>query len=254
MPFRRRPPGPLRPQGQAGMGNPYEEAYFYSGFRDFGSGTPDVGQTADLIYDPSADPTTAPPDVKRAQDEFWSRAKEELKDLPIFTKDPAFVQPPFFSRPKIKLRRMTIVAGGAAAPDTTVLDWEVGGRQYWVCTSIGMDTDNPVLASNGLTVARFTVNNVIEQLWDDQTIAIPDPPGPPAAGETTQVTGSVAVPFNLREAGLVFGVPGHARVRFQIRNHNPVLPANDLIVTAQMTFYEYWMPNSSEFEKGQWQT
>ena len=249
MPYKRRPPGPLRPPGESGMGNPIEEAYFYSGFRDFGSGTPDVGQTADLIYDPSADPVTASPEVKKQQDEFWARAKEELKEVHFFNKEPAFISPPFFSRPKIKLCRTTVAAGGAGAPNTTILDWEVGARQYWVCTSIGLDTDNPTLASNGLSQYRFTVNGVIWQLWDDQTVDIIDPPGPPAAGETTQVTGSVANPTNLRDAGLVFGVPGHARILFEMRTHNPVAPANDLIVTCQIMFYEYWMLIGKAFLK-----
>ncbi len=244
-----------RPPRRGGMGNPYEEAEFYSGYRDFGSGTPNAGDTQGLIYDPTNDPTTAPSDVKEAQNQFWARAKEEVPKVPFFTKEPAFIQPPFFSRPKIKLRRMTIPAGGVGAPDTTVLDWTVEERQYWICTSIGLDTDNPTASSNGLTVFRFTVNGVIFQLWDDQTVDIVDPPGPPQAGETTQVTGSVAAPMDLRSRGLVFGVPGRGEILFTCRNQNAVAPANDITLTAQITFYEYWMPDNSgsDSEKGQWQ-
>jgi len=248
----RRPP-PFRPR-PGGMGNPYEEAEFYSGNRDFGSGEPNVGQTQDVIYDPTMDPTTAPPGVKRQQDEFWARTKEELKEISIYTKEPAFIQPPFFSRPKLKLRRVAVVAGGAVgAPNTTVLDWDVEARQHWVCTAVGVETDNTVIAQNGLVQWRFTVNGVVNQIFDDQTRAIPDPPGPPGAGETTRIPGTIAAPFSLRENGLVFQVAGPANILLTCRNSNAVLPANDIIVTAIMSFYEYWMPDNSEFERGQYQ-
>ena len=236
------------------MGNPYEEAEFFSGYRDFGSGTPDAGQTQDIIYDPTADPTTASPEVKKAQDDFWARTKEELKDISVYTKEPAFIQPPFFSRPKIKLRRTTVAAAGAVgAPNVTILDWDVENRQHWVCTSLGVETDNTVIAQNGLVQWRFTVNGVVNQLFDDQTVDIIDPPGPPGAGETTRIPGTLAAPFSLRENGLVFQVSGPANILLTCRNSNPVLPANDLAVTAMISFYEYWMPDNSEFEKGQYQ-
>ncbi len=243
---------PRRPP--SGMGNPYEPEEFYSGTRDFGAGTPDFGGTQDIIYDPKNDPTTASPDVKRQQDEFWARTKEELKHLNIFTKEPAFIQPPFFSRPKIKLARVSVAAAGAVgAPNVTILDWDVPNRQHWVMTCLGVETDNTAIAQNGLVQWRFTVNGVINQLFDDQIRTVPDPPGNPAAGETTRLPGTLAQPFNLREAGLVFQVPGPANILLTCRNSNPVLPANDIIVTAMITFYEYWMPDNSEFERGQYQ-
>jgi hypothetical protein len=250
---RRRPPGPPRPPRPpgGGMGNPMEENFYYTGYRDFGSADP---QPQDIIYDPTMDPTKSPPDVQRKNDEFWARCKEELPKIPVFTKEPAFISPPFFSRPKIKFRRMTIPAAGlVGAPNTTVLDWALEDRQHWIMTSIGLETDNPAITQNGLVIFRFTVNNVIYQLWDDQTVDIIDPPGPPAAGETSRIPGTIAAPFNLRDAGLVFGVDGPARILLECRNSNPVLPANDITITAQISFYEYWMPNNSQFEGGQWQ-
>ena len=249
----RRPP-PRRPNS-GGLGNPYEEAEFYSGNRDFGSGEPNMGQTQDLIYDPAMDPTTASPEVKKQQNEFWARTKEELKEMSVFTKEPAFISPPFFSRPKIKLRRATVAAAGApGAPNVTILDWDVESRQHWVCTSIGVETDNTAIAQNGLVQWRFTVNGVVNQLFDDQTRGIIDPPGDPDAGTTTRIPGSLAVPFSLRENGLVFQVSGPANILLTCQNSNPVLPANDIIVTAMISFYEYWMPdNTTHTERGQYQ-
>ncbi len=230
----------------SGMGNPFEEEFYYEGYRDFASNAPI--HSKDVIYSPKTNPSNMPLPTR------VDIVPPKYGGSPVFTKEPAFISPPFFSRPKIKFRRITIPAAGAVgAPNTTVLDWTVPDRQHWIMTSIGLETDNPAITQNGLVVFRFTVNGEIYQLWDDQTVDIIDPPGPPAAGETTRVPGTLAAPFDLRAAGLVFGVNGRSDILFTCRNSNPVLPANDITITAQITFYEYWMPNSSEFEKGQWQ-
>jgi hypothetical protein len=217
------------------MGQPGEGDYFFDQFRDYGPGDP---RAKDVVFDPSkCNPKESSPGRKHELDEFFCKFAESLKKFIFLSKRPAFLEPPFFAVPNVKLAGVTVAAGATVA----VLDRVIEDRQRAVVTSMGVDVNNPMAVANGLMRFWFALDEQVIPLFDDQTPALV-----PALkqGQTLAVPGTVAHPFSLINAGCQLQVKGKGRLKFFVQNNDVV----DIKVCALITFYQYWLQNAAEFE------
>jgi hypothetical protein len=224
------------------MGNPHEEDFFYRGFRDFGPGDP---RTRDYVSDPTQECAPKPGSAEHAfVKEFMCQLREELKRTPIMAKRPAFVEPPYFSKPHIKVSSATIPAGGAAV---AILDRKLGDRQRALITAAGVDVDPPGLFVNHQLLFWYATSGEVMPYFDDQSVAA-------AAladfqeGKTTIFPGSVEEPFNYMDKGVPVPFTGKGDRRMQLFVQN--FGTEDAEICALVAFYEYWMTVSSAFEEG----
>lgn len=241
----KQPPGrggpPRRPPpGSGGMGNPFEEQFFYEGWRDSGQGEP---RPKDVISDPSCKPTASDPSKQQHIDDLFCRFAAEIKrPLVFFTKAPAFIQPPFFSKPLIKAKCGLQVAPGATA---VIFDRLIEDRQRAVVTAFGLDLA-PIAPLMNCQLefwfqaanARGTVAGKADliPLFDDQTPTTYGGSTPVQSGRTTVLPGSVEIPWCLLSNGLQFGVRGRTRLQMLVENKSGVT----VTIRGVLGFYQYW--------------
>lgn len=226
--------------GQGGMGNPHEERWYFENVRDFGQGDP---RERAVIVNPTKDgcQQDVPPGVEAAIDRMLCKFEDKLKRFVFISKRPAFVEPPFFSKPLIATNRVTLLAG--ATGDLAL--YVIGDRQRIVVTKFGVDTDNPTAYAAGSFRFSFVVSSVdaptagraiLIPLFNDQTVG-----GLPS--ETTILPGTTTFPHNLLDEGLAFQVKGPTAFRFRVVNGAAV----DVIFRSLVGFYQYWLPHADAY-------
>lgn len=216
-----------------GMGNPHESRFYNQQFRDFGPCEP--GQK-DVVFDPTCDPMRMDPVRRREMDELCCTLKECFREYVFFTKKPSFVEPPFFSKPVLKVASKTVAKNSTVV----LLQRRVEARQRAVVTAIGIDFDQPQVYGAHELVFWFTLGGHIYPLFDDQSGLITL-----QTGQTTIIPGSIEQPFSLRQNGLLFLIKGPTEFEFICQNTNL---ATDVKVSALMAYYEYEMKKAAEFE------
>lgn len=233
--------GPVGPLGKAGVGNPYEEPYFWEGYRSMGPGEE---RPLDVIIDPSCDPSrNLPPDVKAHMAALKCTLNDVLARQVVFTKFPANVQPPWFSQPIIKAKVITIAPGDMQP----IFDRMIPERMRAVLTTLGIDLD-PISAVLDRTCEFWFdegSQQKIVQVFDDQTETAYEETDGVDAGKTTVLPGSLTVPFNFMDAGLQFHLKGPTNLRFMMENKGDA----PVTIRGIMGYYQYWLPyGADEFE------
>lgn len=223
---------------RGGVGNPHDERYFYENVRDFGQGDPRERQ---VIFDPLKDGCRqdVPPGVRDAIDLLLCKFQDALKKFVFISKRPAFVEPPFFSKPITKTKGMLL----PPLNPTTILDRRIEDRQRAVVTAIGVDTDNPAIVQAQSIAWWFGLNAVdnraaIINLFDDQTT-----PTHAIGGMTTILPGSVAEPYSFLRDGIAFQVKGPTNLIFAAQLAAIVV----VNVRVLMTLYQYWLPHADAY-------
>jgi hypothetical protein len=223
---------------QGGMGNPHEERYFYENFRDWGQDEP---WAKDVVYDPrDCAKSVQDPNRKEALKDFFCTFREELKKFVFISKRPAFVEPPFFSKPLIKTNRVTAPAGIT----TRLAVRQIDDRQRAVVSSMGVDTDNPTAYVTGALRFSFSQSDLAQSqgvnvpLFDDQ-----NPVTTFQIGLSEVIPGDTVHPYDLIQSGTAFQVKGPAVLRFSVTNLSGV----PVIVRSVVGMYQYWLPKADEF-------
>lgn len=230
-----RPASAGRPPG-SGMGNPHEDNLFYEGWKEFGPNDP---RPKDAVFEQTCRPsekTQEMKDLKCVLNDVFARQV-------LFTKMPANVQPPWFARPIIKAKNITIPAGETLA----IFDRIIPNRTRAVLTTLGIDVD-PVTAVIDKT-CEFWFDRGSEQtiipVFDDQTETAYEETDGVNSGKTTVLPGGLVVPFNFLAAGLQFQIKGPSMLRFMCHNKGD----DALAVRGIMGYYQYWLPyGADEFE------
>lgn len=234
---------PIAPLGQKarGMGNPFEDQFYFEGFRSMGPGEE---RPRDTVIDPACDPTRAlSPEMKQSMEALKCTLNDVLARQVVFTKFPANVQPPWFAKPIIKAKAITIAAGETEA----IFDRMIEARMRAVVTSIGIDAAPTNSILDGTCEFWFDEGSEqkIIQVFDDQTATAYEESDGLTMGKTAILPGSLNTPFNLKEAGLQFLLKGPTMLRFMCHNKG------DAAVTIRgiMGYYQYWLPyGATEFE------
>lgn len=231
------------------MGNPYEEEFFYEGWRDFGQGEP---RPKDVVVDPTCAPRKVSPGLEDAICEFERGLK---KPWVFFVKRPAFVEPPFFSKPLIKTKCGLQVAPGATG---VIFDRLIEDRQRAVVTAFGLDLAPLAPLMNCQLEFWFQAANaqglvagkaVMIPLFDDQTPTVYGGSTPVQSGRTTVLPGSVEIPYCLNTNNLQFGVRGRTRLQMLVENKSGVT----VTIRGMLGYYYYWSGapgGASEFASG----
>jgi hypothetical protein len=235
------------------MGNPFEESFFWDGWRDFGQGEP---RPMDVVTDPACKPQPLPPGLQQALCEFEAGLK---KPWVFFTKRPAFVEPPFFSKPLIKAKCALQVAAGQTG---TIFDRLIEDRQRVIVAMFGLDLAPlaPLMngqlefwfqraSAQGATGGTNVSQAEVVPLFDDQTPTTYGGSTPVRSGRTTVLPGSVENPFSLFQNGLQFGVRGRSRLQMLMENKSGVT----VTIRGVLGFYQYWSAapgGASEWSSG----
>lgn len=226
--------------GNNGIGDAMEPGFYDPGYRDTGQDEP---WAQDTVYDPKkCGPIRLDPQQQSYLDAMICAFEDRIiKRSVFFVKRPAFLEPPFFSKPLLK------VAEKEVANNTTVnlLERQVEDRQRAVVTSIGIGVDDTQALANRELAFWFEVNGVVVPLFDDQSTTIAAALLPLEFGKTTIFPGSIEAPFNIREAGLTVLIRGPSSLNFRTENRSGAT----VKITAIMTYYQYWLPNAGEFEQ-----
>jgi len=229
------PPG----RGPGGMGNPYEDRYFYEGYRDFNR----EPRIDDVIIGPTCSPGAANPELKSRMEALKCTLNDVFARQVVFTKFPANSQPPWFAKPIIKCKNITIASGGTGV----IFDREIPGRNRAILTCLGIDID-PVGAILAQTCEFwFDLGNQEEivDIFDDQTETAYEEVDGLTSGKTTVLPGSLVVPFNFLEAGLQFMIKGPKMLRFMMENKG----LEAVTIRGMMGYYQYPLPyGATEFE------
>lgn len=231
------------------MGNPHEEEFFWEGWRDHGQGEP---RPKDVVVDPTRAPRPASHGLQDALHEFEAGLK---KPWIFFVKRPAFVEPPFFSKPVMKAKCGLQVAPGATG---VIFDRLLEDRQRAVVTAVGLDLAPiaPLMncqlefwfqAGNaqGITAGKATVI----PFFDDQTPTGYGGATPVQSGRTTVLPGSVEIPYCLNTNNLQFGIRGRTRLQMLVENKSGVT----VTIRGLLGYYSYWASapeGASEFASG----
>ncbi len=240
-PVDRRPVGPLG--RSVGVGNPYEDDYFWTGYRDPGPGEE---RPLDVVIDPSCDPSRPlSPETKERMAALKCTLNDVLARQVVFTKFPANVQPPWFAQPIMKSKVVTIAAGETVP----IFDRMIPERMRAVITTLGIDVD-PITSILDRTCEFWFdqgSQDKIIQVFDDQTETAYEETDGVDAGKTTVLPGGLTVPFNFLQAGMQFHVKGPSMLRFMMENKGDA----DVTIRGVMGYYQYWMPyGATEFETG----
>lgn len=226
-----------------GLGNPLEYDYYYRGYRDPGQGEE---RPLDVVHDAKCPPRPPISRQKQAElDAFFCRQRQEFKRSVLFVKGPANVEPPWFAKPLIKVKNITVSAGATA----TIFDRVIEDRQRAVVSIIGIDVAPIGPYVNGQMEFWFAQGGTERQdvinLFDDQTSVAYGSTVPLVAGKTTLIPGSSENPFNLRGAGLQFRIKGRKLLTFNVENKS----GQDVVVRGLMGMWIYWLPwGATEFE------
>jgi len=218
-----------------GLGNPYEEGYYWPGYRDPGQGEKSPLKT---VFNPECKPPAGSP---RAQelDEFFCRMRQELNRSVIFSKRPANVEPPWFARPIIKAKNCLTIAPGATV---AIFDRVINERQRAILTMIGQDVAPLLPLMNGDLVFWWALDGVIVPIYDDQSTGYC---AVAQSGQTTVPFGAAAVPFCLFSNALSWRIIGRKRLTWNVENQG-LVPVE---IRGVMGWYEYWTSyGATEFE------
>lgn len=234
-----RPSAPGRPPG-SGMGNPHEDRFFYEGWREYGPGDP---RAVDAIFTPDCDPKSLSPEEKRKQAALKCTLNDVFARQVVFTKFPANVQPPYFARPIIKAKNITVPANTKAA----IFDRDIPARTRAVLTMLGIDVDPVSSVLDQTCEFWFDLGSEKEiiPVFDDQTETAYEETDGVDSGKTTVLPGSLTIPFNFLQAGLQFQIKGPRMLRFMCHNKSDAA----FTVRGIMGYYQYWLPyGADEFE------
>lgn len=221
----------------AGVGNPITSPYGSQQFRDPGQGQP---RAKDIVFDPTQDPSLISEERRGELREMFAFMQEMFNKQVFYTKRPAFVEPPFFAKPKILVDEVILPAGGTVL--VPIITKTIEARQRAIISVVATENDQPVLYDAHELRFAFVLNDDIIDVFGDGSVA-----GLPS-GVTTRVPGDLTVPFCLLTNGLQFEVQGEATLEFSGQNTNAV--GVGAVVTAMVGIYEYWTPDSSEFANG----
>lgn len=235
------------------MGNPFEEDYFWEGWRDYGQGEP---RPKDVVFDPNCGPIATDPASQQKLDDLFCRMRSEIARPTIFfVKRPAFVEPPFFSKPLIKAKCALQVAAGQTG---VIFDRQIEDRQRAIVSIFGLDLA-PIAplfagqlefwfqAGNQQGITAGTATKI--PLFDDQTPTTYGGSTPVSSGRTTVLPGSVENPAELFQNGLQFGVRGRTRLQMLVENKSGVT----ITLRGILGFYQYWSSapqGAAEFASG----
>lgn len=252
-----------------GMGNPHEDAYFYDGYRDAGQSE---AIPQDLVFDPTCDQSKMHKEQVQKIEQFLCAIDRKLRtnQSVYITKAPAFLEPPFFSKPTIK-----VSCNEVQNPNLVdLLVWEVPAQQRLIVTSMGLAYDNAGNPAAGPLIGLkywFEVNDVqalplavevvnienVVPIFDETSDAsfyplFPIPVFPSIAPVFGQVgaafPGTPEDPYNLLENGLLFLVKGPGVLKFRVQS-SILIPGPLVTIYSMISFYQYWVEPSSEFEK-----
>lgn len=180
-----------------GLGDVSSE-FYYVGYRDPGGSDP---WAEDVVYDPKRDAACRGDAGGEGEEALRRRArieaaicrtKELIKERPWLIKKPAFLEPPYFSKPLIWVGEANLLRNSVTlfAANDIIRD-----RQRFIMTSFGIDVENTALlagrelrfgfsGSLRLTVTQpgdFLDLGQAVPLFDDQTPSgfVPAPPPVP---------------------------------------------------------------------------
>lgn len=236
-------PPELRDKKGSGMGNPFEFDFWSRGYRDPGQGE---ARPLDVVYDPACEPKKISENKRAELDEFFCRQRKEFQRSVMFVKKPANIEPPWFSKPLIKVKCNQVVAPGATA---TIFTRVIGDRQRAVITTLGIDVA-PVAPLLNCSVEFWFAQGGPERgdivnLFDDQTPTAYGGSTPVEGGRTTVLPGSVENPYNFLEAGQQFRIKGRKDLTFSVENKSGV----SITIRGILGMYIYWLPwGATEFE------
>lgn len=234
-----RPASGGRPPG-SGMGNPHEDSFFYEGWREFGPADP---RAVDAIFKPGCAPQSLSPEEKAKQEALKCTLNDVFARQVLFTKFPANVQPPYFSRPIIKTKVISIAAGDKVP----IFDRVIPARNRAVLTTLGIDVDPVSSVLDRTCEFWFDLGseNEIIPVFDDQTETAYEETDGVDSGKTTVLPGSLTIPFNFLNSGLQFHIKGKRTLRFMCHNKSDAT----FTVRGMMGYYQYWLPyGADEFE------
>ena len=241
--------GPIGPGGSSmpgrrrgGMGNPGEEQFYFSGWRDYGQAEE---RPQDLVFDPACDPSKLTPERKAELASEFCMLKGLFERQVVYTKFPANVQPPWFARPIIKAKRITI------APNSTgvIFTREIPARNRAVVTCIGVDVAPILPLVDGALEFWFAKDNgQIIPIWDDQTDVAYEELDGLTSGKTSVLPGSLEHPFELLQNGLQILLKGRTVFTFNCENKSD----SAIEIRGIMGYYQYWMAyGATEHENGE---
>lgn len=233
--------GPSVPNGRGGMGNPGEQDFFYGGWRDYGQAEE---RPLDVVHDPTCDPSKLTPEEKQKLDAQFCMLKGLFTRQVVFTKSPANVEPPWFSRPIIKAKRITVAANSTAV----IFTREIPARNRAVLSCLGIDVSPVLSLVNGAIEFWFAKDNgQIIPIWDDQTDTAYEETDGLTSGKTSVLPGSLEHPFEFLQNGLQIVLKGRTVFTFNVENKGDVA----VVIRGIMGYYQYWMPyGATEHENG----
>lgn len=246
MPRKQGPIGPggssIPPGRRGGMGNPGEQEYFYAGYRDYGQAEE---RPLDVVHDPTCNPAKMSPEKKQEMDNLFCMLKGLFQRQVVFTKFPANVQPPWFSRPIIKAIRKTVAANSTAVLFTR----EIPARNRAVLTCIGIDMAPIQPYMNGAIEFWFAKDGgQIIPVFDDQTETAYEEADGLTSGKTSVIPGSLENPFEFLQNGLQVILKGRTVFTFNVENKSD----SAVVFRGIMGYYQYWMPfGATEHEQGE---
>lgn len=235
------------------MGDSADADHHYEGWRDYGQHGPQIPK--EVVHDGREvlGQTGTPRDQIVVMKEFFFRLKDFFERNPILSKRPAFVEPPYWAKPKVLVNSLTLPFTGS--PDTLVLSYKIPDRHRIVVTAVGISVNPVTPYTNHQLLFWFALSNpentkyqVLPYLIDQSAAA--------AAlagyqdGKSTVIPGSDSAPFNLLNPGTPLRTGsdgGKGDKLLQLRAQN--FAAQDVTLCALVTLYEYWLPESAEYEK-----
>lgn len=226
---------------RGGVGNPHEEAFFFEGFRDYGQNDP---REESVVFDPAdCGPARVSPEQKALLDEAQCRIEKGLKKAVFISKRPAFVEPPFFSKPLTKTKGITIGPGGAQGQ---LINRPIADRQRAVVSAIGVDVSDPTAYNAQSLVFWFALTDAsraIIPVFEDQTIGLAFAPTGLPTGQTTIFPGTTENPYSLLQSGIAFQVKGPQNLILQAQNFS----AAPVLFRTVVSLYQYWLPQADAY-------
>lgn len=203
------------------LGDPLEREYYDKGYRDWGASDP---QGKEVVFNPNEKPSEIP--ERRV----------------FYAKRPAYLEPPWFSKPLIKAKNNLIVPAGATV---AIFDRRIPARNRAVVTMVGIDVSPVAPLYAGQLEFWFEQSGEVIPIFDDQTPTSYGSSDPVRSGRTTVLPGTADRPFCLHGCGLSFQVKGEKILTFNVENKGGV----PVTIRGLLGFYIYWLPyGATEFE------
>jgi hypothetical protein len=232
-----------------GMGNPYEPGHFDQ-FRDSKSKRPD-----DTLYRPLPKPDYAPELrelrtlLEEMKGQFHLLMQDFVKKNVFFSKRPAYVEPPFFSTPTVKVIQTSLAV---AVAFSDVWSIPISGRHAVILTAVGMDYDTLAAVNNRSIIWRYQFLGSTVQLFDDNSTA---PAGAVSfeQGVFSIPLGTFAAPLLLHPIAVSTRLKTEAPTLFKLQAQNTGAGGVGAVVVNVITaFYQYRYDHSDEFEQSEY--